>query len=53
MEEDGEEKMPRESNDLESIGEKRMFLNNILHRKANWIGHILRRNCFLYDVING
>ena len=22
------------------IGEKRMFLNNIMRRKVNWIGHI-------------
>jgi hypothetical protein len=30
---------------------------NILHkirkRKANWIGHILRRNCFLQQVTEG
>ena len=25
----------------ERIGEKRSLLNNILSRKANWIGHIL------------
>ena len=25
------------------IGEKRTLLNNIPRRKANWIGHILRR----------
>jgi hypothetical protein len=29
---------------LERIGEKRTFLNYILRRKVNWIGHILRRN---------
>jgi hypothetical protein len=33
------------------------FLRNILHeirkRKANWIGHILRRNCLLKQVIEG
>jgi hypothetical protein len=32
-------------------------LRNILHelskRKANWIGHILRRNCLLRQVIEG
>ena len=33
---------------LERIGEKRTLLNNILHSKANWIGHILRRNCLLH-----
>ena len=38
---------------LERMGEKRAFLNNILRRKANWIGHILRRNSLLYDAIEG
>jgi hypothetical protein len=38
---------------LERIGEKRTLLNNILRRKVNWIGHILRRNCFLHDAIEG
>jgi hypothetical protein len=36
---------------IERIGEKRTLLNNILRRKVNWIGHILRRNCLLHDVI--
>ena len=27
---------------FDRIGEKRTLLNNILRRKANWIGHILR-----------
>jgi len=35
----------------ECIGEKRTLLNNILHRKANRIGHILRRSCLLHDAI--
>ena len=35
------------------IGEKRTFLNNILRRKAKWIGHVLRRNCLLQDGIEG
>ena len=30
-----------------------MVLNNILGREANWIGHILRRNCLLHDAIEG
>ena len=38
---------------LDRIGEKRTLINNILRRKANWIGHILRRNCLLHDVIEG
>ena len=32
---------------------KRTLINNILWRKANWLGHILRRNCLLYDAIEG
>ena len=36
------------------IGEKRTLLNNILRRKANWIGHILiKKNCLLRDAIEG
>ena len=33
--------------------EKRTILNNILHRKVNYIGHIRRRNCLLHDAIEG
>ena len=36
---------------LDRTGEKKTLLNNILHRKSNWIGHILRRNCLLHDAI--
>ena len=36
---------------LERIGEKRTLLNDILHRKANWVSHIPRRNCLLHDAI--
>ena len=36
---------------LERIGGKRTLPNNILLRKANYVGHILRRNCLLHDVI--
>ena len=38
---------------LDRIGEKRTLLKNILRRKANWIGHILRTNCLLHDAIEG
>ena len=38
---------------LGRVGEKRIFLNNILHRKARRIGHILRRNCLRHDAIEG
>ena len=37
----------------EDVGEKRTLLNNILHRKANWIVHILSKNSLLLDVIKG
>ena len=38
---------------IECMGEKRNLLNNILLRKANQIGHILRRNCLLQGDIEG
>jgi hypothetical protein len=28
------------------VNEQRYILHEIRKRKANWIGHILRRNCF-------
>ena len=37
---------------LERLGEKRTLTNNILRRKTNWTGPILRRNC-LHDAIEG
>ena len=36
---------------LDHIGEKRTLLNNILRRKANLIGHILRRNFLIHDTM--
>ena len=33
--------------------EQRNILHEIRKRKANWIGHILRRNCLLKQVIEG
>jgi hypothetical protein len=33
--------------------ESRNILHTIKRRKANWIGHILRRNCLLKHVIEG
>ena len=35
------------------VNEQRNILREIRKRKANWIGHILRRNCFLKQVIEG
>jgi hypothetical protein len=39
---------------LERIEEKRTLLHiSILRRRANWISHILKRNCLLYEAIEG
>ena len=35
------------------VNEQRNILHEIRKRKANWIGHILRRNCLLQCVIEG
>jgi hypothetical protein len=35
------------------VSEQRNILHEIRKRKANWIGHILRRNCLLKQVIEG
>ena len=35
------------------VNKQRNILHEIRKRKANWIGHILRRNCLLQQVIEG
>jgi hypothetical protein len=35
------------------INEQRNILHEIRKRKANWIGHIIRRNCLVKKVIEG
>jgi hypothetical protein len=35
------------------VKEQRNTLHEISKRKANWIGHILGRNCLLRQVIEG
>jgi len=35
------------------VKEQRSIIHEISKRKANWIGHILRRNCLLQQVIEG
>ena len=35
------------------VNEQRNILHEIRKWKANWIGHILRRNCLLKQVIEG
>ena len=38
---------------LLTVNEQRNILHEIRKRKASWIGHILRRNCLLQQVIEG
>jgi len=38
---------------LLKVNKQRNILYEIRKRKANWIGHILRRNCLLTQVIEG
>ena len=38
---------------LLQVNEQRNILHAIRKRKADWIGHILRRNCLLKQVIEG
>jgi len=35
------------------VKEQRNILHEIRKRNANWIGHILRRNCLVQQVIEG
>jgi len=35
------------------VNEQRNILHEISKRKAKWIGHILRKNCLLKQVIEG
>jgi hypothetical protein len=36
---------------LHRVKEERNILHTVSTRKANWIGHILRRNCLLSHII--
>jgi hypothetical protein len=38
---------------LNRVKEERNIVHTIKRRKANWIGHILRRNCLLKHVNEG
>jgi hypothetical protein len=38
---------------LRRVKDQRNILHEISKRKANWIGHILHRNCLLQRVIEG
>jgi hypothetical protein len=43
----------RNEEELLRVNEQRNILHEIRKWKANWIGHILRRNCLLQRVIEG
>ena len=43
----------RNEEELLTVKEQRNILHEIRKRKANWIGHILHRNCLLQWVIEG
>ena len=56
LEKDGEDQLERSCGDKEMllrVNEQRNILHEIRKRKSNWIGHILRRNCLLQQVIEG
>jgi len=38
---------------LSAVGERRKIIETIVNRKKNWIGHILRGDGLLKDVIEG
>jgi hypothetical protein len=38
---------------LRRVNEERNILQSIKRKKANWIGHILGRNCLLKHIIAG
>jgi hypothetical protein len=38
---------------LQRVMEERNILSTIKRKKANWIGHILRRNCLIIYVTKG
>jgi hypothetical protein len=54
LEKDGEDQLDRHVRNEEillRVKEQRNILHEISKRKANCIGHILRRNCHLRQVI--
>jgi len=56
LEKDGKDQLDyhvRNEDVLLRVKEQRNILHEIWKRKANWIGHILRRNCLLQRVIEG
>ena len=38
---------------LQKVGENRCILDTVQHRKLRWVGHILRHDSLLRDIIEG
>jgi hypothetical protein len=53
LEKDGEDQSVRNEEVVHRVKEARNIPHTIKRRKANWIGHIFRRNCLLKHVIEG
>ena len=56
LEKDGEDQLDRSCEKWSyylRVTDQRNILHEISKRNANWIGHILRRNCLLQQVIEG
>jgi ribosomal 50S subunit-associated protein YjgA (DUF615 family) len=56
LEKNGEDQLDRSVRNeevLHRVKEERNIVHKVKRRKANWIGHILRRNCLLKHVIEG
>ena len=56
VEKDGEDQLERSREkwrSITSVKQQRNIVQEITKRKANWIGHILRRNCLVKQVIEG
>jgi hypothetical protein len=54
LEKDGDDELDRRvrnEEELQRVNEDRNILHTISRRKANWIGHILRRNCLLKTLL--
>jgi hypothetical protein len=54
LEKEGEDQLDRscEKNKVQQgVKEKRNILRLIIGMKANWIGHMLRRNCLLIKLL--
>jgi hypothetical protein len=51
LQDNGENQLNREV--LYEVKQERNIVQTVQRKEANWIGHILRRNCLLKHVIEG